>query len=63
LLWLPTRENPDPELRLTISLDVESDGRLVEMISPGISLDDPPAYSQIVIPMSEVTGPTTISMR
>jgi hypothetical protein len=54
VLWLPTREGAEPELKLTISLDVEGGGWLVEMTTPSIGIDDEPVYSQILIPMSAI---------
>jgi hypothetical protein len=51
VLWLPTREGAEQELKLTISLDVEGGGWLVEMTTPGLGASDTPVYSRIVIPM------------
>jgi len=51
MLWLPRREGPGPELKLTISLDVDGGGWLVEMTTPGSARSDPPVYSRTLIPM------------
>lgn len=49
MLWLSSREGP--ELKLTISLDVDGGGWLVEMTTPGVGLGDPPVYSRTLIPI------------
>jgi hypothetical protein len=54
VLWLPTREGAEHELTLTISLDVEEHGWLVEMTTPGLGVSDTPVYSRIVIPMCAI---------
>ena len=53
-MWLPTREGDNAELKLTISLDVDGGGWLVEMTTPGRAPGDPPTYSRIVIPMAAI---------
>ena len=51
MLWLPRREGPGPELKLTIRLDVDGGGWLVEMTTPGAGQNDPPVYSRTLIPI------------
>jgi hypothetical protein len=59
LLWIPTRNAPNPELKLAISLDVEGGGWLVEMITSSFTADGEPAYSRTVIPMYAIEQGTT----
>lgn len=59
MLWVPTREWPDPDLKLAITLDVESGGWLVEMTTPGLVADRDPVYSRTVIPMHAIEQGTT----
>jgi len=59
LLWISTRQASNSELKLAISLDVESGGWLVEMTTPALVADGEPAYSRTVIPMRAIEQGTT----
>jgi len=59
LLWIPTRDARTIELKLAISLDLEDNGWLVEMITSASDPNRPPTYSRVVIPMSAVERGTT----
>jgi hypothetical protein len=54
LLWLPARDGAGLELALTITLDVDSGGWLLEMTTPAFGATGTPVYSRIVLPMAAI---------
>jgi hypothetical protein len=59
LLWISTRQASSCELKLAISLNVESGGWLVEMTTPALVADGEPTYSRTVIPMHAIEQDAT----
>ncbi len=59
MLWSVTKEDPSPELKLAISLDVESGGWLLEMSTPSLLSDTGQVYSRTLIPMHAIEQGTT----
>ena len=59
MLGIATKEDANPELKLAISLDVESGGWLLEMSTPSLLSDTEPVYSRTIIPMYAIEQGTT----